>query len=245
MVHIDADEYLWPKHTVGDLLTAIEPEADVVVVQVAERVHLPDDPGTTIFEGAFRRPFRKPPKMGRRLFGPDYALTYRGLTGHAHGKAFVRRGRPIEMSIHRPQPARGAAELIKSGPAPDAIELLHFDGLTPTYWIYKLARMQKALEKNDGMPPSDHRRAQADALLADLDGGHALYQRLKLADGDLPMLLQRHGLWSQPSFDPSEAIATFFPDALVDLSPVTANGWLNINKPQVIPYLKKSIAGGA
>lgn len=237
LIHIDADEYLWPQQPVVQLLAAIEPESDAFVIQVAERVHLPDDPGETVFEGAFRRPFRKPPKMGERVFGPDYALSNRGLYGHAHGKAFARTGRNLSMSIHRPKSPRGAPDPVLSRPAPDAVELLHFDGLTPTGWVYKLARMQRALIKQDGMPPSPHRRAQADALMADPHGAEALYCRLKVADGDLPMLLQRHGLWSAPAFDPRVALAAYFPDVEIDLGPAAMDNWLASNKPRVIPFL--------
>ena len=243
LLHVDADEYLWSRKGVAPLLSAIEPDADVVIVQVAERMHRPDDPDTSIFEGVFRRPFRKPSKMGERIFGPDYALTYRGLTGHAHGKTFVRTGRQAEMSIHRPQPAKGHPELIKSRPAPEAIELLHFDGLTPTYWIYKLARMQRALDKADGMPPSQHRRAQADALLADPDGGQDLYRRLKHVTPNIAQRLEKHGLLFVPAFDPSAALATSFQGTAVDLTPAAMDAWLAAKKPQVVPYLWKAAKG--
>ncbi len=237
LIHVDADEFLWPRADIAELLAALEPEADAAVIQVAERVHLPDDPGLTVFEGAFRRPFHSPPSKGERIFGPDYALSNKGLYGHSNGKAFVRVGRKLSMSIHRPQPAKDAADLVLARPAPDAIELLHFDGLTPTYWVYKLARMQRALVKHDGMPLSAQRRAQADALMADPEGADALYDRLKVARGDLAMLLQRHGLWSAPAFDPGPALAAAFPDARIDLSPAALDAWLAANKPQVIPFL--------
>ena len=239
LVHLDADEFLWPAESVSALLQTIEPEADAVVLQVAERVHRPDDPGQTIFEGAFRRPFRNLPRMGERIFGPDYALTAGGLTGHTLGKAFVRTGRPVKMSIHRPKPASGAPDLIMARPAPDAIELLHFDGLTPNYWVFKLARMQRALEKMDGMPPSAHRRAQADALMANPDAGDDLYRRMKVADRDLSMLLRRYDLWSAPAFDPRPALARFFPDVTIDLSPAAFDAWLVANKPAVLSYLSR------
>lgn len=237
LAHIDADEFLWSAADFGVLLASVDPSADGIVVQVAERLHRPDDPGMSVLEGVFRRPFCKPPRMGRRIFGPDYALTYRGLTGHANGKAFARTGRNLSMSIHRPQSAKGAPAPIFARPETDQIELLHFDGLTPRYWIYKLARMQRALDGQGGMQPSIHRRAQADALLADPDGGEALYRRLKLAKGNLPRLLQRRDLWSAPEFEPRPALAELFPGVAVDLSPDAMDAWLAENKPEIIDYL--------
>ena len=240
IIHMDADEFLWPRDSVGTILAGVAPGADAVVVSVAERVHRADDPGRHVLEGAFRHPFRKPPKTGLRLFGPDYALTSRGLTGHALGKTFVRKGRDLNLSIHRPRAIATDAEPVMSRPASDTIALLHFDGLTPRHWVYKLARMQRALKMNHGMPPSAHRRAQADALLADPAGGAALYARLKVTDATMQARLARHGLWSAAAFDPFPALARYFPDQPIDLSAAAVDGWLAAQKPDVIAFLDKA-----
>lgn len=237
LLHCDADEFLWPRDRVGTVLAAIAKDEDAALVQVAERMHRPDDPGHSVFEGAFRRPFRKPPQAGLRLFGPDYALTSRGLTGHALGKAFVRTDRSLAMSIHRPQPLKGAPELRLTRPSEEAITLLHFDGLTPAYWIYKLARMQHALINHNGMPPSDNRRAQADALMQDPDQGAALYFRLKLANSHLQAQLERQGLWFAPAFDPHPALAAYFPKALPQVTPEALDAWLVSNKSQILSFI--------
>lgn len=237
VLHSDADEFLWAATSVADVLATVSDEADCLAVPVAERLHRPEAREESVLEGAFRRPFPKPAKMGRKIFGPDYALSYRGLTGHSQGKAFVRTGRPLKMSIHRPRPLRSDQEIALEKSEVEALELLHFDGLTPTYWIYKLARMAHALAKRDGMPPSPHRRKQADALIADRDGAADLYVRLKCADARLEELLKRHGLWTAPPFDPSEALATYFPDHPVDLSPETMDDWLRRRKSRILSFL--------
>ncbi len=240
LVHIDADEFLWPHTSVADILRGIDPAADGIVVQVAERIHRPGDLGAHIFEGAFRRPFRKPAKMGQRIFGPDFAMTQHGLTGHAQGKAFSRVGRPLDLSIHRPKARDKSADLNLARPAPDTLELLHFDGLTPLSWVYKHARMIRALEKTDGMPPSPHRRAQAEALVADVDAGEALYARLKVANDGLRQTLSDFGLLVAPDLDVAGILPLFFPKTAVDLSPEAFDLWLRSHKPHITAYLSKS-----
>lgn len=237
VLHSDADEFLWPDRPVGQTLAQVEQTADCLVVNVAERMHLPNDPGQTVFEGAFRRPFRGPTKQGLGIFGADYSLTYRGLTGHSQGKAFVRTGRPVKLSIHRPRRVQTDQEIALVRADEGALELLHFDGLTSDYWTFKLARMAHALAKKDGMPPSPHRRKQADALIADLGGAEDLYERLKRADDSVQSLLQKHHLWVAPTFDPSPAISRYFPDQPIDLTPGAIDRWLREFKAEIRAFL--------
>jgi hypothetical protein len=243
LLHIDADEFVWVNGVVQDRLAQVSPQADCLILPVAERMHLPAAPGQSVLEGAFRRPLRKSAKKGLRLFGPDYDLTYRGLTGHAQGKAFVRTNRALNMSIHRPRPLASEEELAIARSPADAMELLHFDGLTPTYWTYKLARMAHALAKRDGMPPSPHRRRQADALLAAGGDGAAIYARLKGVDPALQAVLQRHDLWLAPGFDPTAALRTYFPDQVVDLRPEVIDRWLQQEKASTLAFMRPPSSG--
>lgn len=238
LLHCDADEYIFPRRPVTETLATVAAEADGLVVPVAERVHLPHASEESIFTGAFRRPFREIASRGRQLFGPDYDLTYRGLTGHSQGKAFVRKDRALQLSIHRPQPIRPDQELGLERASVTTLELLHFDGLTPTYWVYKLARMMHALEKHDGMPPSAHRRKQAEALMADPDGGLHLYDRLKRPDAQLINLLKQRDLWTDAAFDPSEPFARYFPQHPADLRPLAVDDWLYRKKASVLNFLR-------
>ena len=242
ILHSDADEFLCAERPVERTLAAAKTEVDCVAVPVAERIHRPDDAGASVLDGAFRRPFREPNKKGLRIFGPDYALTYRGLTGHSQGKAFVRTGRDLKMSIHRPRPVFSDQEITLNHADVDALELLHFDGLTSTFWTYKLTRMARALANHDGMPPSPHRRKQADALIADMDGADAIYDRLKRPDDKLRALLEVNGLWAAPPFDPSAAIARYFPDQTVDLSPMAIDRWLHHKKAHVLAFLRDDLS---
>lgn len=238
LLHCDADEFVWADRSVGEVLSRCAAHTDCLIVPVAERVHLPDAPKDSAFEGAFRRPFREPHKAGLRVFGADYDFTYRGLTGHAQGKAFVRTGRPLHMSIHRPRPMQTDQTLHFERAACDMLELLHFEGLTPTFWTYKLARMVHALDKRDGMPPSPHRRRQAEALIAAPDQAEGLYTRLKVADGGMQDLLKRHDLWSAPAFDPSAVLEARFPDHTIDLRSAAFDQWLHQEKGAILGYVR-------
>ena len=239
LIHIDADEFLWARKPVIDCLTSVEIAADSLIVPVVERIYLAGAVGLSVLEGAFRRPFRMPADVGRAVFGPDFDLTYRGLTGHSLGKAFVRTGRPLKLSIHRAIHEDSDAELQIVQGQEDELELLHFEGLTRRYWIYKLMRMAEALVKRDGMPPSPHRRRQADALLADADGAGRLHDRLKACDDATLALLKENNLLSAPLFDPSEALTKFFPDQQIDLSPEAIDRWLEANKAKVMAFLNE------
>ncbi|MEO1640128.1 MAG: glycosyltransferase family 2 protein [Pseudomonadota bacterium] len=198
LAHIDADEFLAPRDSIEAVLQSLPVDVDSLVVPVAERVHLPDDAADDIFGGAFRRPFRGSKAEARVLFGAEDELTYRGLTGHAQGKVFLRTGRQARLSIHRAKPTGDEQPLILSRADPAELELLHFDGLTPLHWRYKQLRMLRALERDGGMPPSPHRARQAAALVRrglDHDG---FYHQLKSPAVEVARHLSAHDLLRLP-----------------------------------------------
>ena len=238
ILHCDADEYLRTAVPVADVLGDVPAETECFVLGVAERVHPLGEIGAGIFDGAFRRPFQGPAKRGRALFGADFKMTNRGLTGHAQGKAFVRTGRALTMSIHRPRPAKAGQELVSGRAANEVLELLHFDGLTPHYWFYKLSRMVRALNDHDGMPPSGHRRRQAEVLIAAPDAAPELYQRLKCPDARVIKKLAKRGLWDDRPFDPALLVADYFAGRIADASPQAIDGWLDSHKNHVTTYLQ-------
>lgn len=230
LLHVDADEYLRADIPVHYMLGQIATGADYAVVPVAERVHLGNqDP--TIFAGAFRRPFPGKAAEGRELFGPDFDMTFRGLTGHAIGKSFVRAGRQIEMSVHRPKP-NGPDALTTN--TVDGAELLHFDGLTRLQWVYKLLRKADAFSNQNGMPPSPHRGRQIAAILLEPKTGFAIYDRIKRATPDVSAQLEALGLWCADPFDPTGAITSVFHENPVDLSPEAADDWLWTQKGDLL-----------
>ncbi len=239
LLHCDADEFIWSSGLVAGQLSDTEPAADAIAVPVAERVYLTGQTTMTIFEGAFRRPFPARGKEGRNMFGPDFDMTYRGLTGHAVGKAFVRTGRPLHMAIHRPasRDKDRMPHVVRSDPK--LLELLHFEGLTPQYWIYKLLRMAERQLNQDGMPMPAHRLGQADALFVDPDAGRDLHDRLKSIDTGLQAKLSARDLLVQPPFDVTSALNRYFPDQQVNLSPSAIDEWLRAKKAGVLSFLHK------
>lgn len=239
VLHIDADEFVWSDKGVGQALATVSNDADALIAPVAERVYEGAAQGASIFEGAFRRTFRGNEAEGLRIFGADYTLTNRGLTGHAQGKAFVRTGRPLKLSIHRPRKNRGDDEPQFARVDAGTLELLHFEGLTPAHWTFKLTRMARAFEMNDGMPLSSHRRKQADLLICDPDGAGALHDRLKCPDDTLQGRLKRRDLWATPVCDIRLAVGAFFPDQLIDLTPQAIDAWLRREKSEVMSFLRR------
>ena len=235
LLHIDADEFVWCDGDVTTCLADVPDAFEALTFPVAERVHV--GPAATVLEGVFRLPFAKSAEVGRAIFGSSYDLTYRGLTGHAQGKAFSRTGRDLRLSIHRPRPQDREVKLAIHRCPADQMVLLHFEGLTRQQWIFKLLRMAQALEHDDGMPPSAHRAGQAAAVLEDPDAAGKLHDTLKTADETRLRTLADHGLLLQPSFDPLDAITHFFPEVVADLSPDAIDRWLAMNKADTLSFL--------
>lgn len=236
LLHSDADEFLWSAAAVADVLARAPIGADCVVAPVAERVHFAGDDPSHIFAGSFRLPFTGASGTARKAFGAQYDLTYRGMTGHAQGKAFSKTGGDLRLSIHRPKPAKDRA-LSVHRPGPDELVLLHFEGLTRAQWIFKLRRMAKALDTDDGMPPTPHRARQMMALAEDPKGAEALHDLLKVCDPAGLATLAAHDLLLTPGFDPRPALATYFPDAVVDLSMAGVDRWLAQNKAATLRFI--------
>ena len=211
LLHCDADEYVWPQTTVAAALAAVDTAADAVIIPVAERVYLPTTPSTSIFAGAFRRPFTGSSAEGAALFGKAYAMTRRGMTGHVQGKVFARTGRGLDLSIHRPKPRDGLVLHDLAG-----ADLLHFDGLTPLQWRFKLLRKAEHFAHHGGMEPSPHRQRQINAILANPAVAPALHDKLKHVGGRRLAALRARGLLLDADFDPEPALTRSI--GAVDLS---------------------------
>ncbi|MFG5381340.1 glycosyltransferase family 2 protein [Yoonia sp. R2-816] len=225
LLHIDADEFLWPSQSVADCLAGAADTADCLTVPVAERMFVAGSESESIFSGVFRRPFSSDMNDGSAVFGIRNGPTLRGLTGHTIGKAFSRCGRGLDISIHRPRPEQGSeAELISA--RAQGLELLHFEGLTPLHWIYKLVRMAKVIAFHNGLVAPPHRQQQMESVLADPKGATELHDLLKVADMALLDALDNHGLVLRAGFDPADAMRTCFAGALPDLSADALDAWL-------------------
>lgn len=231
LLHCDADEFVWATGPVSDFLSAVQSQTQCVIAPVAERIyHAGTRPGS-VFNGAFRRPFAGKRVMGRHLFGRGYAMTHRGLTGHAIGKSFLRRGAPIIPSIHRPKSADRTDIPTEHA---DALTLLHFDGLTPLHWVYKILRKADAVANHGGLQPSRHRQRQIDAVLADPCAAVDVYHRLKQVDAGAMKTLMRENLVLEAEFAPDPAVAAHFPELDTAFSAEAVDRWLWDNKSALL-----------
>lgn len=238
LLHSDADEFLWCAGPVAEALAAVPPASDCAAAFTAERVMRAGVTPAHVLEGPFRLPFQGKPDAARAPFGPACDLTYRGLTGHAHGKAFARVGQGLRLSIHRPKPVDPDQKVVVHKMPTDQMMLLHFEGLTRQQWVFKLMRMAKALAEADGMPPTPHRAQQAAALLADPDGAGALHDRLKVLDEAALARLAAHDLVRDVPFSVAKALQRYFPDTRVDLRPEAIDAWLAAQKGGTLAYLQ-------
>ena len=173
MVHLDADEFLWPPGGLEPDLAQLPPRAPWLHLPVKERCYLTPSP-QNLFEGAFLSP-----QGAATPQDPDRAaFLSRGLSGHAAGKGVTRCGLPAELLPHAPR-------LAGERPPADSAQgscVLHFDGLTPLHWIIKIMRYA-------AHPPGQwerflgpHRRAQvahARAIMADPAALRAFHDLLK------------------------------------------------------------------
>jgi hypothetical protein len=226
LLHCDADEFLRPRDTVAAALARCAQDDLAAILPVAERCYLPGPAEAAIFDGAFRLPFATQDKAARHL-GQDADLTRRGVTGHAHGKAFARSGCGLSMSIHRPKKLDPDQMALLN-----TVPLLHFDGLTPLHWINKLLTRADGYENRGGMKPSPHRMAQMAAVRADRTGGFALHDRLKRISAGTRRSLRMAGLLLPPEPD----IAAALPSA-IDLSPAAFDADLTRRYPDLITHL--------
>ena len=222
LLHIDADEFLWPSKSVPAHLDEVYPWFDGATVPVAERVFVAGETPDHVFTGPFRRP-------AKGQADPDQ-ITQRGLTGHAIGKAFSRVGRDLSVSIHRPQSKTTDLQIAKLA----GIELLHFDGLTRLQWMYKLLRKAEAVANYDGMPPSPHRKLQIDALAEGLD----LHDELKVLEKAEIAALRDAGLILDARFAPQDALAAISANPEL-LKPDAFDAWLLAQYGDAFPTLKR------
>jgi hypothetical protein len=228
LLHCDADEFLWQDKPMGETLAGLDDSSEFLRVNNVERMAREKGPNTSIFQGLFRKPYMGPWSRGVELFGRDYAYTSRGLTGHSVGKAMTRVGLECKISIHSPK-MRGPNKVkLKSVESVDQT-LLHFDGLTPLNWVFKLLRKADAVAHFNGLAPTAHREKQIHAILeaaSDPAAGMALHDRLKVADETKESELYWLGLSLDLPFDVGPALAEIFPGQDIDLSAEAIDDWL-------------------
>ena len=235
LLHCDADELLWADEDVGAVLADTQ-DRDALRIGNLERYYPSDAPTRTIFDGTFRAPFPGRVAEGEARFGPDYALTRRGLTGYANGKSFSRTGLPLRINIHKPQIERRSGWTDVRAARSEALRLLHYDGLTPLHWMEKLLRKAHATAFLGGAAPTAHRRAQIAEVLDEVEAAGAarrIHDRLKVLSPEREAQLNDMGLRHDPVPDPAAAIARQFPDLSIDLGPERHDAWLRAERAEL------------
>lgn len=195
MVHLDADEFLWPAGGLAADLAQIPREATWLHLPVLERRFL--TPGAqTLFEGTFVPPLQPGAAPSDPARAPFLA---RGLTAHAAGKGCTRCGLGAELLPHAPR-LQGARP---SAPDAATTRVLHFDGLTRLHWLLKLLRYADHPQGQWERFLGPHRQAQLRHVRRhrhDADALHAFHDLLKCGQIGEAAAVQRL------PFDPSEAM---------------------------------------
>ena len=232
LVHMDADEFLWPTGNVADHLAAADTLADGLAVPVAERIYDGTARCSSIYDGLFRRPFSSTMKDGHPIFDNSHGALSRGLTGHTIGKAFARTGRHLRIAIHRPR-LPNQKRIVPMISRAAGLELLHFDGLTPLHWMAKFLRAAH-LQPRAVQTPPPHRLKQMQAVLEAPNEALELHDLLKVADRSLITALDRYDLLLRANFSPQAALETYFPTQDVDVSTEAFDAWLWAEKGDLL-----------
>lgn len=216
LLHLDADEFLRADRPVAEILAEVPAEIDWLWLHNLERVYRHGKPPQTLFEGLFRRPLASPAEAAQ-IYGPAAAYLTLGLCGYVVGKSLTRTGRGLVHNIHWPvgSDENTRADLPHLRPAD--LEVLHFDGLTPRHWLFKLARAA-GLPNAQLRAPS--RRAQFARIRADAGKPAALlafHDAVKGIDPAQEAQLTALGALDTRPFDPAPALRAVFPGIAADL----------------------------
>lgn len=211
LLHCDADEFVADGTALARALIQAPPEARALRLLPLERVRRAGVPAQALFDGTFRRPAADFERWGEESFGRWAKFLVAGVTGHAIGKTIFRRGAVLRPGIHFVRNA--ADEIVDDGRLPDL--LLHFDGLTPTHYLLKLAaRMELPHFNRPNGPDRPGRSRQARFVKNNLGDAKRLatfvdgVQSLGPAQEEA---LRHHGRLADLSFDPTPALARFGP----------------------------------
>jgi len=233
LLHLDADEFLFPKGDFSAELAALPDTFGGLWLENYERAFREGKDQDTIFDGVFRVfPKTDPAAVAlpalSSLYGNNTAFARNGFTAHNLGKSFARNDPRYAQGIHQvrmatdenPQPL---AKMYCSTMA----RILHFDGLTRLHWVRKLVRM--ATEQGSaGAIQAQARRTtrefQLGMIREQLDDPKYLigvHDAHKVVSPEQEQKLGALGLLQTLAFGPTEAIRRQFPDAGVDLSQKT------------------------
>lgn len=199
LVHCDADEFIRDGRAMAQELAQAPQDCLHMRLKVAERALRADQPQQGIFDGIFRLPRRVEPWMMEPIYRDLTPFFTKGLTGHTSGKAVVRTGQGLQLSIHEPEGRIPALPLRTT-------RLLHFDGPTALSLCIKLLR--RAAEpprpgKSRHPPGRQAQIARTSALLHDPEALTAFVTALRGVTPDQIEMLAMFDLIDTTPFHPN------------------------------------------
>ena len=220
LVHCDADEFVHPRRPfAADLATAGEGKA-WIKLEVEERCFLRRKP-KSLFEGAFRSPWKGFEEEGEAVYGKRARYLTRGLAGHIAGKSCTRAGQGYTVGVHYPLPDWDESRsLLPYRPYYNA-RLRHFDGMTPLHYILKMLRRASREERGKPTSYGGSRSAQfedAAKLAADPEALEKLWWKVQGLRPAEAKALEARDLLTRTDTGVEAVVAARFGDR-VDLSP--------------------------
>lgn len=185
LLHVDADEYVYARKPVADVLAEYPKNVFSVVLRTLEAVydHVPGL-GDELATPYFRRFLQNDSVLSK--FYPDdvRAVSWGGFWGVTIGKTFVRKEYEISrMSVHRPVPVD--ANLVENVDT-DYLEMLHFEGQS-----FELFREKCRLRLEDNVAKLINKRFKQRLMLIkdyfDRDGEAGLldiYKKFYVIEGE-------------------------------------------------------------
>ena len=246
LCHCDADEFVVPlagRDLARDLSHVGEQKA-WVRLDVEERCFVGDragmDAGQSIFQGAFRKPWRDSPEARDAFYGERALYIDRGLGGHVAGKSITRSGRDYVIGVHYPLSYWDSSTNDLPYRPANAAVLRHFDGLTPLHYLLKMLRRATTEYKGQPVPYGAPRKAQFARVAEIAADPQALLAQWWNVQGVSPFEaaeLGTSGLLVQDDAGIEAHVAALF-GARVDLSPAAFDAALIEHEADLIARAK-------
>ncbi|WP_166417042.1 glycosyltransferase family 2 protein [Cochlodiniinecator piscidefendens] len=221
LFHLDADEFLHLEWSLEKQVKSLQNQQLWIKFLNVERAFVAKDDIGSIFDGVFKFPPdpENPDVEYDTLF--EHPLREGAFSGHKAGKAMCKTGHEMSVGLHAPRIGPMTSRNIPPFRHAGCGIILHFDGLSPLHWAAKLLRYAAAGTADAKQMVGGKRLAQV-ALVADLyddlDALRALHDEVNAISQENVEFLRTRGHLADVRLNPASAIATWFPDEVVDLS---------------------------
>ncbi|MEM8591916.1 MAG: glycosyltransferase family 2 protein [Pseudomonadota bacterium] len=236
LIHMDADEFIYPVGDFGAELAAVPDAAIGMRIFPRERAWRAGVEPEGIFDGLMRVPLPGKLNLDRVLTGRMARFTQRGLTGHTQGKTILRTGKDLRLSIHAPH-GRDKLDIMESQTA----RLLHFDGLTPFHWLFKRLRYASMPYAKTRRESENYRWNQITRLsgFKGIWKARQFQEQLTTLTPEAEAQLRALRLIEDtPGFDPRADAEALFSDEKLDFSAKAFDRYLRKREHELIEALK-------